>query len=73
VALRTCLESAASNNLRVVTANNAWFQLQLHGLPTAGKRAVVLRNTLLVSEQQTRDLIAAQYTIDQSNCYIKYA
>jgi hypothetical protein len=28
---------------------------------------------LLVDQRQTQDLIDAQYTIDQSNCYIKYA
>ena len=73
VALQTCLESAAADNLKVVSANNAWFQQQLHALPARGKRAVILRNALLVDEQQTRDLIDGQYTIDQSKCYIKYA
>ena len=71
--LQACLELASSNNFRVEAANAAWYQRQMHRITATGKRAVALRNVLLVDEHQTQDLIDAQYTIDQSNCYIKYA
>ena len=72
-ALQTCLEQASANKFRTIAANNAWYQQQLRRIATRGKKAPALLQVLLAQQNQTRDLIDAQLTIDESNCYIKYA
>ena len=72
-ALQTCLEQASANKFRTIAANNAWYQQQVRRIATRGQKAGALLQVLLAQESQTRDLIDAQLTIDESNCYIKYA
>jgi hypothetical protein len=72
-ALQTCLELASANKFRTIAANNTWYQQQLQRIAARGKKANALLQVLLAQENQTRDLIDAQLTIDESNCYIKYA
>jgi hypothetical protein len=73
LALKTCLVSAATSNLRVVAANNAWYQRQVAALAAHKKTFSARYAALVIEESSTKDLIDAQYTIDESNCYIKYA
>jgi hypothetical protein len=72
-ALQTCLELASANKFRTIAANNAWYEQQLRLIAARPKLASGLYQVLLGQENQTRDLIDAQLTIDESNCYIKYA
>jgi len=71
--LRACLGLAATNNLRAIIANRAWYQRQLAGL-TAHKRRSRARYDAVVLEQSNAQMvIKAQYTIDVANCYINDA
>ena len=72
-ALEMCLEQASANKYRSVAANSAWYAQQLRLIAARGKNAKGLYQVLLDQENQTRDLIGAQFTIDESNCYLKYA
>jgi hypothetical protein len=71
LALQSCLELASSNNVRVIAANRTWFVQQL-ALAKHEKHAAALHDALVSNETETRTLIDAQYTIDDSNCYIRY-
>ena len=64
---------AATNNLRAVDANQAWYQRQLASLATYKKTAAARRAALAVEEDQASELLKAQYSIDVANCYIKDA
>ena len=72
-ALQLCLEQASAYKFRSIAANNAWYEEQLRRIAARGKKASGLYQVLLGQEHQTRSLIDAQLTIDESNCYISYA
>jgi hypothetical protein len=65
-----CLALAAANHYAAVAANAAWLQAQLRGLTAHHLLNSPLHQAIAVEEQQTLDVIDAQYTIDQSNCYL---
>ncbi len=70
-ALQACLALAAANHSLVVAANETWFQQQLRGL--SGRRVAATQyKALQIEEAQAQTEIAAQYSIDQSNCYLEH-
>jgi hypothetical protein len=65
-----CLALAAVNHYSVVAANAAWFRQQLHTLTRQHLLDAPQHQALLLEEQQALSEIDAQYSIDQSNCYL---
>jgi hypothetical protein len=72
-ALKNCLVLAATNNYRTISANNTWYQNQLLLLAAHPKRAAKQSKVLQIEQQQTQTEIQAEYTIDVSNCYLRWA
>ena len=72
-ALKNCLVLAATNNYRTIAANNTWYQNQLRLLAAHPKRAGKQAKVLQLEQQQTQTEIQAEYTIDVSNCYLRWA
>ena len=72
-ALKNCLVLAATNNYRTIAANNTWYQNQLHLLASHPKKAAKQAKVLQIEQQQTQTEIQAEYTIDVSNCYLRWA
>ena len=72
LALQNCLELASSNNMRTIAANRTWYLQQLALAAHKKKGAKALHDALVIDETGTQTLMNAEYTIDDSNCYIRY-
>jgi hypothetical protein len=71
-ALNACLATAGANHGAVVGANDTWHRQQLHRLAAIHPRPNAQYEELQIQEQQAQLEIQAEYTIDVSNCYLKY-
>jgi hypothetical protein len=69
----TCLALATVNHYRVVSANATWLNQQLETLTAQHLLSSPQHQALLIEESQALSEIDAQYTIDQSNCYLDRA
>ena len=68
--LDTCLGLAELNHLRVVAANQQWYEQQLSALAAHHLVPSPRYRALQIEQTQTQQEIDAQYTIDKANCYL---
>ena len=69
--LDTCLGLADLNHLRVVAANQQWYEQQLRALAAHHLVPSTRYRVLQIEQAQTQQEIDAQYAIDKSNCYLR--